>query len=155
MNPSIINKKGFTLVEIMIVVLIIGILAAMAYPAFIQVVTHSQATRVGNDFRTFSGIFQTYALDNGTYPADASPGVVPIGMDGYFKSGNWTETTPIGGHYDWVNTSSSSDISTAIAISGYTSGDDPVLKLDELLDDGDLSTGSITKSGSILAYMVE
>lgn len=62
------KSEGFTLVEIMIVVLIIGILAAMSYPAFMKVKTHSQASRLANDFRTFSGLFVTDSMDNGTYP---------------------------------------------------------------------------------------
>ena len=74
MHYSKQKKGGFTLVEIMIVVLIIGLLAAMAYPAFMKVKTHAQASRVANDFRSFAGLFEAYTLDNGTYPADASPG---------------------------------------------------------------------------------
>jgi type IV pilus assembly protein PilA len=57
--------SGYTLVEIMIVVVIIGLLATMAYPAFIKVKTHSLASRIANDFRAFSGLFETYTLDNG------------------------------------------------------------------------------------------
>ena len=142
--------------EIMIVVVIIGLLATMAYPAFLKVKIHSQASRIANDFRAFSGLFETYALDNGTYPADAAPGAIPSGMADYIKNDNWTSNSPIGGNYDWVyNGVGGTGIGAAVSIVNYTSGDDPINKLDEIMDDGDLSTGVIQKSGGAVVYIIE
>lgn len=151
------NKKnsGFTLVEIMIVVGIIGILAVMAYPAFLKVKTHSQASRIASDFRVFSGLFEAYTLDTGTYPADSAPGAIPSGMEDYIKSDPWTVDSPIGGKYDWIFNGISGSPVAAIAITGYTAGDEPVLKLDEILDDGSLGTGIIQKSGGSVIYIIE
>jgi len=56
------KNRGFTLVEIMIVVIIIGVLAVMAYPAFLKVKTHALASRIANDFRSFSGLFEVYLI---------------------------------------------------------------------------------------------
>ena len=141
----------------MIVVAIIGLLAAMAYPAFIKVKTHSQASRVANDFRAFSGLFESYTLDNGVYPADSSPGAIPSGMEDYIKSANWTEPSPIGGSYDWIYNGfgGGGGFAAAVAISGYTSGDDPVNKLDEIMDDGNLGSGVIQKNGGSVIYIIE
>lgn len=140
----------------MIVVVIIGLLATMAYPAFIKVKTHSLAFRLANDFRVFSGLFETYTLDNGVYPADASPGAIPAGMEDYIKSANWSEPSPIGGSYDWVyNGVGSGGVAAAVSITSYTSGDDPVSKLDELMDDGNLGTGVIQKNGGTVLYIIE
>ena len=149
------NKKGFTLVEIMIFVLVIGILAAMAHPAFQKVKTHSMASRVASDFRTYAGLFETYTLDNGTYPADSSPGALPSGMEDYINIENWSERTPIGGSYDWVFNGFSGTPVAAISITGYTAGDDPVKKLYEIMDDAGLSTGIIQKSGASVIYIIE
>jgi prepilin-type N-terminal cleavage/methylation domain-containing protein len=148
--------SGFTLVEIVIVVVIIGLLATMAYPVFIQVKNHSQASRIANDFRAFSGLFETYMLDNGVYPADASPGAIPTGMEDYIKSSNWSEPSPIGGNYDWFyNGVGSGGIVAAVSITSYTSGDDPISKLDEIMDDGNLGTGIIQKNGGAVIYIIE
>ena len=156
MHISKQNARGFTLVEIMIVVIIIGLLAVMAFPAFLKVKVHSQASRIANDFRSFSGLFETYTLDNGTYPPDASPGVIPAGMEDYIKSADWTTSPPIGGHYDWVfNGFGGGGVTAAIAVTNYTSGDGPIIKLDELMDDGNLSSGIIQKAGGSVIYIIE
>jgi type IV pilus assembly protein PilA len=62
-----INKstKGFTLVEIMIVVVIIGLLAAMAIPAFQKVRQSSQDKAVLNNARQLAAAADQYFLENG------------------------------------------------------------------------------------------
>ena len=59
------STKGFTLVEIMIVVVIIGLLAAMAIPAFQKVRTNSQDKAVLNNARQLSAGADQYYLENG------------------------------------------------------------------------------------------
>ena len=59
------NNGGFTLVEIMIVVVIIGLLAAMAIPAFQKVRTSSQDKAVLNNARQLSAGADQYYLENG------------------------------------------------------------------------------------------
>ena len=65
------NHKGagFTLVEIMIVVVIIGLLAAMAIPAFAKVMTQSRLKAVTNNLRQVANAAQQYMLNNGTTQA--------------------------------------------------------------------------------------
>jgi prepilin-type N-terminal cleavage/methylation domain-containing protein len=58
------KKAGFTLVEIMIVVAIIGLLAAIAIPNFVRARTTSQQNACINNLRQFDGAVQQYALEN-------------------------------------------------------------------------------------------
>src|SRR6266568_5690409 len=58
------NKSGFTLVEIMIVVAIIGLLAAIAIPNFVKARTTSQMNACINNLRQLDGAIQQYALEN-------------------------------------------------------------------------------------------
>ncbi len=66
MNKTNKSSKGFTLVEIMIVVVIIGLLAAMAIPAFQKVRTSSQDKAVINNARQLGSAADQYFLEYGT-----------------------------------------------------------------------------------------
>ena len=59
------SRHGFTLVEIMIVVVIIGLLAAMAIPAFQKVRIASQDKAVLNNARQLSAASEQYFMENG------------------------------------------------------------------------------------------
>jgi prepilin-type N-terminal cleavage/methylation domain-containing protein len=60
-----LNKKhaGFTLVEIMIVVAIIALLAAIAVPGFLRARKRSQASKILNDLRMIDGAVDQYAIE--------------------------------------------------------------------------------------------
>jgi prepilin-type N-terminal cleavage/methylation domain-containing protein len=77
------NKQGFTLVEIMIVVAIIGLLAAIAIPNFVRARTQSQKNACINNLRQIDSAIQTWALETKT----ASTATVSFGnISGYLKS---------------------------------------------------------------------
>ena len=64
-SESVRFRRGFTLVEIMIVVVIIGMLAAMAIPGFQKVRTASQDKAVLNNARQLAAAADQYYLENG------------------------------------------------------------------------------------------
>ena len=77
------SRQGFTLVEIMIVVVIIGLLAAMAIPAFQKVRTSSQDKAVMNNARQLGAAADQYFLENGT----TQVGIANlVGSGAYIKS---------------------------------------------------------------------
>src|SRR6202163_1161039 len=59
------KRAGFTLVEIMIVVAIIALLAAIAVPGFLRARKRSQASRILNDLRMIDGAVDQYAIETG------------------------------------------------------------------------------------------
>ena len=70
MKIRVPSKSGFTLVEIMIVVAIIGLLASIAIPNFVRARTTSQQNACINNLRQIDGAVQTWALENKKGPTD-------------------------------------------------------------------------------------
>lgn len=64
MKNTINRRSGFTLVEIMIVVAIIALLAAIAVPGFLRARKRSQASKILNDLRLIDAAVDQYAIEN-------------------------------------------------------------------------------------------
>jgi prepilin-type N-terminal cleavage/methylation domain-containing protein len=78
------SRRGFTLVEIMIVVAIIALLAAIAVPNFLRARKRSQATRILNDLRLLDSAQDQYAIENNK---SANASVNFTDLRPYIKSG--------------------------------------------------------------------
>ena len=142
--------------EIMIVVVIIGLLAALAIPAFQRVQHKSINSRTVNDFRVFSQAFEVYSTQNGIWPPNVAAAVVPPGMSGSFKTDVWQTKTPIGGQWNWDDNLSSFGFKAGISITNFTCTDAQLIELDAMLDDGDLTTGNFQKvAANRVSYILE
>ncbi len=88
------RRAGFTLVEIMIVVAIIALLAAIAVPSFLRARKRSQATTTLETLRILDAAKDQYALE-----AARPPGTTPAPADlaPYVKSGTKLYTTLVAG----------------------------------------------------------
>ena len=122
----------------MVVVVVIGLLAAIAIPAFKRVQQRATASRYINDFRQFDSAFQRYAQETGQWPPSAGLRVMPAGMQGYLPAA-FTSTAPMGGSFHW------SGPSAVILLTSSGETDAIMQQVDAALDDGNLATGSFMK----------
>lgn len=74
------TPKAFTLIELLIVVAIIAILAAIAVPNFLEAQTRSKISRNLADMRTIATCLETYVVDNNKYPPSDSWGLSEEGL---------------------------------------------------------------------------
>ena len=66
-----LTQKGFTIVELLIVVIIIAILAAVTIVSFNGIQTRAYNARVADTTKQYVKAYQKYAIDNGAYPAQS------------------------------------------------------------------------------------
>ena len=64
-------QKGFTLIEMMVVVVVIGLLAAMIGPRLFNQVEKAQRVRIKQDIRAIESALKFYRLDNYSYPSQS------------------------------------------------------------------------------------
>ena len=92
------NKAAFTLVEIMIVVAIIGLLAALAIPGFVKARKQSQGRRILNDVRQMDAAIDQWALENGKSDGATPDTTSPTGAVTYLKTA-WKANDLLGNAY--------------------------------------------------------
>lgn len=147
------RSGGFTLIEIMIVVGIIAMLAAMAIGSFAVARRNSRNLAFVNDITKACNAFELYSIENGGYPADESPAIVPDGMAEYLPKMDWTAETPIGGQWDWDN--GQFGHTAGVSVFRPNRSRSRMVEIDRLLDDGDLRTGLFRRRAQGYIYIIE
>jgi len=152
-----INRQGMTLVEVLLVVTIIGMLAALLLPAVNWARRSRANAQVASKLRQIVAAFEMYASENGNYPADVNRGIVPPEMIPYFNSMgiNWfSETNALGGRWDWGKNQLGAVATIAIASPSVPQSQ--MEEFDRLIgDDGNLNTGTFQKSGDHHFYIIK
>ncbi|MCF3651178.1 type II secretion system GspH family protein [Opitutaceae bacterium LMO-CP1] len=140
------------MIEIMIAVLIIGLLAAMAIPAFTRMKETSRAVAFVNDLRIASDAFNTYAATEGIWPPDAE-GTLPAEIDGYLKLDLWNGATPLGGSWDWDVDKFGA--AAGISVHQPTANITTMEMVDKRIDDGNLGTGTFRTRADGFIFIIE
>lgn len=147
---------AFTLVEIMIVVAVIALLSVIAVPSFLRARDQTNRTKFVELLRTLRDAFEIFATENGHYPDDTGPGMLPAGMASYLGNKvDYAARTPIGGHWDW-DFNYYPGFRAGISVSEPNATREEMAAIDAMLDDGDLSSGAFrSSSANVFTYVVE
>jgi prepilin-type N-terminal cleavage/methylation domain-containing protein len=71
-KEEVVKRKGFTLIELMVVIAIIIILAAIAIPNYLKMTERAKRSRLAADFATLATVLETFKTDWGIYPVAGS-----------------------------------------------------------------------------------
>ena len=114
------SKAGFTLVEIMIVVAIIGLLAAIAIPNFVKARENAQLNSIFNNLRIIEGAKDQWALENKKGTGDTVDSVTTV--SDYLKGG--TVKPVVGETYatTTVGTASTATLPATVKLGTYATG---------------------------------
>jgi prepilin-type N-terminal cleavage/methylation domain-containing protein len=146
MNIRQRSSGGFTLVELIAVIVVLAILAAVAVPRYFDYQQRAVATRMARDINVFYYALRAYRRDNGAAPPEAGGGYgSPPELRPYL------ERSPIGSspHRNWYYLYQT--VHNAQGQMGVDINNDPnpatqpiMIALDGIIDDGNLSTGTFT-----------
>ncbi|MFG0241679.1 MAG: type II secretion system protein [Phycisphaerales bacterium JB054] len=155
-HPSSHAARGFTLVEILIVVVILGILAAIVVPQFAGATEESRRASFVSILRVFGDAADYFAVREGAYVPDGSSGVCPDEFAEYVDADDFESVTPIGGV--WDTELNESGVTSAIGVhfdgTGETRDDAFMVLIDAMFDDGDLDSGVFQKLAEARYYLI-
>jgi prepilin-type N-terminal cleavage/methylation domain-containing protein len=98
----VVRLRGFTLLELLVVISIIGILAAVLIPSLLAAKNDAYNARAKAELKEIDTALELYANDHGGYPPDADRGLPP-GLETYLGPGTWPAAPWPGSVYDWDN----------------------------------------------------
>ncbi|MGE7991492.1 type II secretion system major pseudopilin GspG [Pseudomonas sp. NPDC089554] len=110
------RQRGFTLIEIMVVVVILGILAAMVVPKVLDRPDQARATAARQDIAGLMQALKLYRLDHGSYPTQNDGLKVLVEKPANAKAGTWRSylerlpNDPWGKPYQYLNPGANGEI---------------------------------------------
>jgi prepilin-type N-terminal cleavage/methylation domain-containing protein len=103
------QTKGFTLIEILIVVAILGILASLLLPSAIQAYYKGRAAKVVNDMRVIRDTALRYQVDKNSWPRSRTWGRTPPEFQSYLPPGTSFDLSGWDVEFAFTNYSNKSD----------------------------------------------
>ena len=143
--------RGFTLAEVLTVVVILGVLAALVIAVYRWAISDARAVAFVTDVKTFARSAELYAVRNRAYPPSAAGGELPGDWAREIDPNKWLAPTPIGGR--WVASRNENGFGFGIGIDFLDSDvfdEDGVMQalvvaeiesVDRQIDDGNPETG--------------
>lgn len=163
------KQKGFTIVEVLIVIVVIGILAAITVVAYNGIQTRAKASAVASDFKKIEKGLRLLATEQGTstwwidnaLTGTANPTINSLiantDLKNYVQSLSGTTGTETNWIYDNdgdIYTGCSAASTAGVNIYAYNMDVNVAQAVDNSIDDGSLTCGNVTISGTTLRFNI-
>ena len=149
------GSHASTLVEVLIVVVILGILAAIVIPQFADATDGAGKTAFASEITAYARAAQLFEAETGEYLADGSTGAVPAGFEDYIDEAGWSDGSPIGGRWDTEFNDNGVTSALGLVVDAGDDIDDAYMtEVDAMIDNGDLDSGGFQKIADGRYYMI-
>ncbi len=141
------KRKGFTLIELMVVIAIIIILAAIAIPNYLQMTERAKRSRVASDMATLATVLETFKTDWGKYPTATALEAVNDNTTNIFKElSGTTGVINKAGEYNAVGEEGPIEYIKAGTLTSITN---------PFMPDEDVSYGSLNGDNWVLSAQID
>ena len=139
------RMSAFSLIEVIVVVIVLGILAAVVVPKFVSAQGETAVAATAEDLKALETALGMYKATEGAWPSEVAQTLTPPGVQTYFKGPvPLAKPCPIGGVYDYDAPSGGSPAMISIrAVAGNTFTAQAAADLDTHFDDGNALTGAV------------
>jgi general secretion pathway protein G len=153
-KPDAHPNNGFTLVEILVVVVILGVLAAIVLPQFASATDDARYNAFITDLNALTKAVSAYENIHGL-PPDGASGVMPAELDIYMSADRYERETPLGGVWDIEVEENGIVLAVGVHFNGSESPSTDILtRIDEMIDNGDIESGSFREIAANRYYNV-
>lgn len=95
------RRSGFTLVELIVVIVVLAILGGVAIPKYVNYRRRSEAVRLATDIRAITSAIRQYQLSNNAFPPDGLR-TLPAGLGPYINGNPFATGSSRGLQFSWV-----------------------------------------------------
>ncbi len=143
------GQPGFTLIELIVVVIVLAILAGVAVPRYFDYTQRAKVSMLAAEFKLIRRAVMQYRIDTREWPADtANWGDTPPGLQTYFDGNPFVHSSGLGAQYDWNGPpfhAATPHLSVRFVPPPANPLTDSLMTgVDQILDDGNLSTGLLS-----------
>lgn len=137
-----VRGGAFTLAELALAGLSLVLATVLGFMGAAEWRARGRADRCAAELRTLAAVFETHRRDTGTWPAaTGEPGAAPAGLETLLPRDTWTQPTPFGGRYAWVEKTPALAVTAFVPDAPLALSRRDLQRIDARLDDGNLATG--------------